>query len=264
MLEPQRKNSVVLSEKSKRRKATTRRRHSRLTVSRRPVSRDSYSSSCVENSDSASIAFEPKENLVEKVDISISSSSESSSDQAFLPSEYTEAVKLDSCVLKEDKESERSPQIDPSSVLLVRSASLEAKAMKILERELLFEKLLAHSKSHLAMFEQQMNEFGSRYVAVRRSTGSVPTRKRVEIPDLPPSPILEETNVVSKKSQNQSLDEIDEDFTRVLKSSPQSNRPPLAPVPFGRHSISGSQNKLYMSKPLLANLPRRISLGKEN
>lgn len=254
---------LPLTDKQRRRLVISRRRQARTTISRRPASLDFIESPCtnVFLSNGLERARKSSEYQVSEDGISISSSSVSclglhDSGARSLVSEARISNHNDSIIAS-------GGQIQSSSHTL-RSASLEAKAMSILERELLFEKLLAHSKAHLDLFEQQMSEFGSRYVAVRRSTGSLTSRKRVEIPELPPSPILGETNVLKEKPTNISLDEIDEDFTRVLKSSPSKNRPPLAPVPFGRHSVTGSTNRLSLSKPLLASIPRRVSLGKEN
>lgn len=124
--------------------------------------------------------------------------------------------------------------------ILVVSSALEEKARKIMERELMFEKLIAHSKATLEDLEEQMNELGKGYVAIRRSTGSGPPRKKIEIPDLPPSPI----DSVNDRSGN---DEADENFSKVLKSTPtKSGRPPLAPAPF----------RADTRKPLLASLAR--------
>ena len=254
---------LPLTDKQRWRLLTSRRRQIRTTISRRAASLDFVEPPCtnVILSNGLERARKLSEYQVPDDGISISSSSISSVclNDTGGGSEVSPARILN----HNDSIIETSGQIQSSSYTF-RSASLEAKAMSILERELLFEKLLAHSKAHLDLFEQQMSEFGSRYVAVRRSTGGVTSRKRVEIPELPPSPILGETNVLEEKSTNKSLDEIDEDFTRVLRFSPPKNRPPLAPVPFGRHSVTGSTNRLSLSKPLLASIPRRASLGKEN
>ena len=211
-----------------------------------------------------SIITQASEKASEKVSerLSISSSSVSSESQ---DNPVIDQNRLDIgnpvSKIQIESHSECSPQVDTASIMQ-RSASLEAKALKILERELTLEKLLAHSKAQLEIFDQQMRDIGGRYVAVRRSTGSVPLRRRVEIPDLPPSPIPQDRYSVREQAVNKSLDEIDADFTRVLKSS--KNRPPLAPVPFASHSGSASTNRLSLTKPLLTSLRRRSSLGKEN
>ncbi len=138
----------------------------------------------------------------------------------------------------------KSDPLDES--LIIPSSALAEKARKILERELMFEKLIAQSKAELEALEEQMNELGTGYVAVSRSVKTRPPRKIVEIPDMVPSPIHDRP----REARKAAIEELDEKFTRSLTSS---GRPPLAPK---------SSNRLSDSKPLLTNVPLRSSSRK--
>ena len=138
------------------------------------------------------------------------------------------------------EETSTAPGSPPSGSRRTSTASLEEKARKLREQREMFEQLVNASKSSLANIAEQMGDLGSRYLTIRRSTGNMPSRRRIDVPlDLPPSP-------VHPADVNKSLDEIDENFSKVLqqKSVPLA-RPPLAPV--NRHSTSS----ISVVKPLL-------------
>ena len=207
----------------------------------------------------------PEPHAAKRDKLSISSSSESSSSADSPPTTPSRAKLVETGEPEAQSESVGPTELptEPDDIQLppMRRSSLSAledKARSIMERELMFEKLLSHSKSHLAEIEEQMSELGNRYMAVRRSTGTVaPSRRKVEMPDLPPSPILENRVVQVKENVNErSLDEIDENFKSVLKFTPPSAsgkppRPPLAPVPFNNRRSAGVPSSLAASKPLL-------------
>ena len=148
--------------------------------------------------------------------------------------------------------------------LVIPSSALAEKARKIMERELMLEKVLAQSKADLQAIEEQINDLGHGYVAVSRSISNRTARRRIEIPDLPPSPISDRCGerVRTDNPNDRSLDEIDANFSKVLRSTPPSNRPPLAPVIPSHGDEEKAKTRLSLSKPLLTNVPvRRTSLG---
>jgi hypothetical protein len=131
----------------------------------------------------------------------------------------------------------------PNDFFIIPSTSLALKARKILERELLFEKLIAQSKAELEILEEQINELGTGYVAVPRNVTSRPPRRVLEMPEDVPSPISSRMQADQKENvTDRSGDEIDENFCETLKSTPPASRPPLAP-----------SNR----RPLLTNVPLR-------
>ena len=140
-------------------------------------------------------------------EISVSSSSDSSSD-----------VELDSNKNKlsssyqTGKENTQNPQegwaamVDCSRV----EKSLQRKASILLERELMLEKAVVHHKACLVELSDQISQLGEGYVAVRRKRSGT-TRKRVEIPGAPISPIRDR-NVFMGEGRL-SLDELDARFS---------------------------------------------------
>ena len=149
-----------------------------------------------------------------------------------------------------NEEELETPYDNPAIPRMRRSscASLEHKARKILEREMMFEKLISVTRANLLDIEEQMNELGNRYMTVRRSTGSVPSRRRVEIPEMLPSPIREDFR--GKEKENE--DSFDEDFSRVLRSTPplETERTPLTKPPMApRYSVQ-EKPPLLSGRPL--------------
>jgi hypothetical protein len=120
--------------------------------------------------------------------------------------------------------------------LIIPSSALAEKARKILERELMFEKLIAQSKADLEALEEQINELGTGYVAVSRCVTTRPQRKMVEIPEMVPSPV----HARQRDYRKAAIDALDENFSRSF-----SSRPPLPP----------KNTRLSDSKPLLTNVP---------
>lgn len=148
--------------------------------------------------------------------------------------------------------------------LVIPSSALAEKARKIMERELMLEKVLAQSKADLQAIEEQINDLGHGYVAVSRSISNRTARRKIEIPDLPPSPISDRYDERTRPDNpnDRSLDEIEANFSKVLRSTPPSSRPPLAPVISSHADEAKPKNRLSLSKPLLTNVPvRRTSLG---
>ena len=116
----------------------------------------------------------------------------------------------------------------------VSTSSLEDKARKLKERESMLEDLLARTQTELKEFKEHLENVENGYVAVRRCSDSVPARKRIEVPEMPPSPIPDSGRKLRGHESNdaeKSFDEVDAHFTNVLKSTPPSApRPPLAPL----------------------------------
>ena len=131
--------------------------------------------------------------------------------------------------------------VDPlNESLIVPSSALAQKARAILERELMFEKLIAQSKAELAAVEDQINDLGTGYVAVSRCVTTKPPRRLVELPTEATSP--------GRVSRKAAIEALDENFSRVM-----SSRPPLPP----RSDVK----RLSDSKPLLTNVPLISQLG---
>lgn len=113
---------------------------------------------------------------------------------------------------------------------IIPSAALAQKARRLMERELMFEKIIAKSKADLEILEEQINDLGTGYLAVSRSVTSRPPRRVLEIPEDELSPIRTEQKENSLESKH----------SERLKSTPPFSRPPLAPA-----------NR----RPLLTNVP---------
>jgi hypothetical protein len=170
------------------------------------------------------------------------------------PSQLISELKSSKARVEEPSTTQESPP--PPSKPETRTprlstSSLEEKARKLREQEAMLAFLVQQSQSNLREIQERVEETDG-YVAVRRTSNeNYPPRKRIDMPELPPSPIPDSAR------KDRSVDEIDEHFTQVLKSTPPSSskllpRPPLAP--FNRHSqttIDKHIEPLAASRPLL-------------
>jgi len=134
------------------------------------------------------------------------------------------------------------------------TSSLEDKARKLRERESLLEDLLSRTQTELKEFKERLEDVENGYIAVRRCSDTIPSRKRIEVPDIPPSPIPDSGRKLKGQDSNEtekSFDEVDAHFTNVLKSTPPSStRPPLAPI---------TNRQSFPNLPLLAPRPPTVT-----
>jgi hypothetical protein len=157
------------------------------------------------------------------------------------------------------EESSSTTQESPTQVIpnqatkssRVSTSSLEEKARKLRERESLLEDLLTRTQAELREFQERLEDVENGYMAVRRCPDPMPTRKRIEVPEIPPSPIPDSGRKLkghnSSNDVEKSFDEVDAHFTNVLKSTP---RPPLAPL---------TNRQSFSSPPLLAPRPPTVT-----
>lgn len=160
------------------------------------------------------------------------------------------------------EESSSTTQESPTQVLpnpvtkssRVSTSSLEDKARKLRERESLLEHLLVRTQTELKEFQERLEDVENGYMAVRRCPDLNSTRKRIEVPDIPPSPIPDSGRKLKGHESNdteKSFDEVDAHFTNVLKSTP---RPPLAPIT-NRQSFSSPPLPLLAPRPPTVTTP---------
>jgi hypothetical protein len=159
-------------------------------------------------------------------DISVSASSSSLSEKSGESISRTKMQKQGTQCHIFDESKPYSPSKDSLRNDYIRrrrysELSLHSKASKILERELMIEKAIAQHKAYLADANEQINQIGERYMAVRRFDRTRPQRKRVEIPGVPISPIH---GRISHAMDRKSMDCLDSRFSDIFDVSSGRSR----------------------------------------